>query len=77
MDQNLQKHIQEISQKNVRITEIFLHDLEISSINQLIKDTLHCSEVTSLSDLVFQKTKGNPFFVGRFLTILSQKELLV
>lgn len=55
--------------------QIFLKPLEFSAINQLIADTFHChpNETKSLTNIIFQKTKGNPFFVGRVLSSLYLK----
>ncbi|NLD47246.1 MAG: AAA family ATPase [Clostridiaceae bacterium] len=48
---------------------IFLKPLEFSAVNQLIADTFHRKPDTTepLSNIIFQKTKGNPFFISRML----------
>ena len=54
------------------IHQILLKPLEFSAINQLAADTLHSSpnETRSLTSIIYQKTKGNPFFVSRVLNSL-------
>ncbi|MEN2774942.1 AAA family ATPase [Acetivibrio clariflavus] len=54
------------------IHQISLKPLDISSINQLIADTFHCHtrETEALTNIIFHKTKGNPFFINQLLTSL-------
>ncbi|NLD47102.1 MAG: AAA family ATPase, partial [Clostridiaceae bacterium] len=63
-------NVQEASHTPVH--QIFLKPLEFSSINQLIADTLYChtKEAEPLTNIIFHKTKGNPFFISRLLTTL-------
>ncbi|NLL05270.1 MAG: AAA family ATPase [Clostridiaceae bacterium] len=51
---------------------IFLKALEFSSVNQLIADTFHSqpNATEALANIIFQKTKGNPFFISRLLRTL-------
>jgi predicted ATPase/signal transduction histidine kinase len=51
-----------------------LAPLEESTINQLVADTLSCTpEIAQpLTQLVYQKTKGNPFFTTQFLKALHE-----
>jgi len=55
--------------------EILLKPLEFSALNQLIADTFHShpNETKPLSDIILQKTDGNPFFVRRVLNSLYIK----
>ncbi|WP_207642419.1 diguanylate cyclase [Pseudobacteroides cellulosolvens] len=52
--------------------EIYLKPLEFSSVKNLIADTFHSSihETEPLTDIIFHKTKGNPFFINRILNSL-------
>lgn len=52
--------------------EIYLKPLEFSSVNNLIADTFHSKthETEPLADIIFHKTKGNPFFTNRILDSL-------
>ncbi|GAA6618797.1 hypothetical protein NUACC26_046090 [Scytonema sp. NUACC26] len=47
-------------------------------VNELVADTLKCTKklASLLSQLVFQKTQGNPFFVTQFLKALYQDKLI-
>lgn len=52
--------------------QIFLKPLDFTAINQLIADTFHShiNDTKALTNIIFQKTKGNPFFIGRVLNSL-------
>jgi predicted ATPase len=58
-----------------------LQPLALDDVNKMVADVLHYShapqEVLVLSTLVFEKTKGNPFFAISFLTKLYQTGLIV
>jgi PAS domain S-box-containing protein len=60
------------------IQEIELAPLSGDSIGQLIAESLHCEPecLLRLSELVHEKTGGNPFFVIQFLTALFEEGLL-
>ncbi|AKT39493.1 AAA family ATPase [Chondromyces crocatus] len=60
------------------ISTIFLGPLLHEHLMALLMDTLHCDEMYAapLTGLLAQKTGGNPFFVGQFLTELYRKKLL-
>ncbi len=75
----LQFHLDSMKAKSLNIKTIFLHPLKISDLQLLISDTLSLTpnRVEMLADLVYEKTKGNPFFVGSFLTALYSKKLIV
>ncbi|WP_199333414.1 AAA family ATPase [Oculatella sp. FACHB-28] len=70
--------IEKLRQQRIEPTEIVLSPLDLACINQLISDTFHCPLERSepLSQLVLQKTSGNPFFVNEFLKALYQENLL-
>ncbi|MEL6879848.1 MAG: AAA family ATPase [Cyanobacteria bacterium J06607_10] len=57
------------------VTRLALAPLSQSDTNHLVADTLHYSPLKAqpLSDLVFQKTKGNPFFTTQFLKSLHEE----
>lgn len=57
---------------------ITLQPLTFTSLNCLIADTLHAQEdlVQPLTELVIQKTQGNPFFANQFLKVLYQDQLI-
>ncbi|RUR78227.1 serine/threonine protein kinase [Chlorogloeopsis fritschii PCC 6912] len=60
------------------INTITLKNLNQSDLNRLIADTLHCTETLAvpLTQMVFAKTKGNPFFSTRFLKSLHTDGLI-
>ncbi|NEO52296.1 MAG: AAA family ATPase [Okeania sp. SIO3B5] len=64
--------------QNATISTITLAPLSVAHINQLVAETLSCSVelATPLTDLVYQKTKGNPFFTTQFLKGLYEDELI-
>ena len=70
--------LSEMQKKQVTINTITLAPLNQVTVNQLVADTLKCPESLALplSQLVFQKTKGNPFFVTQFLKALYQEGLI-
>ena len=55
-----------------------LKPLNPENISQLLVHTCHCrlEEAKPLAELLVRKTGGNPFFVGQFLTVLSEKDLI-
>jgi predicted ATPase len=65
--------------KGTKTTTITLKSLGIEEVNNLVSDTLNLPPilVEPLSKVVFEKTKGNPFFVGSFLTALHTKRFIV
>ncbi len=55
-----------------------LKPLDPEDISQLLVHTCHCrpEDANPLAEVLVRKTGGNPFFVGQFLTVLSEKELI-
>ncbi|BAY23413.1 two-component hybrid sensor and regulator [Calothrix sp. NIES-2100] len=70
--------LNEFAKTLVTINTITLTPLSQVQVNQLVADTLKCSKDLSwnLSQLIFQKTQGNPFFTTQFLKALYQDKLL-
>ncbi|MEH2378848.1 MAG: AAA family ATPase [Nostoc sp.] len=70
--------LSEIQKKQATINTITLAPLSKGQVNQLVADTLKCSEslAWTLSQLVSQKTQGNPFFATQFLKALHQDNLI-
>ncbi|NEP14946.1 MAG: AAA family ATPase, partial [Symploca sp. SIO2C1] len=68
----------ELGKTQAVISTITLEPLAQNHINQLVADTLHCSEQLAqpLTELVYQKTKGNPFFTTQFLKGLHEDGLI-
>ncbi|MFN6535300.1 MAG: protein kinase domain-containing protein [Nostoc sp. EkiNYC01] len=70
--------IQEIEKAGTSVNYINLKSLNQSNLNSLIADTLVCQEniVVSLTQMVFAKTKGNPFFTIQFLKSLHKDNII-
>lgn len=71
--------VEELRQAEVVVNAIALASLSQFHLNHLVADTLHYSadEALPLTQLVHQKTQGNPFFSSQFLKSLYQDELLI
>ncbi|MDM8565645.1 serine/threonine-protein kinase PknK [Candidatus Halobeggiatoa sp. HSG11] len=69
--------VDELRKKNVAINIIELASLQLSDINSLLQDTLLSETVQTkqLSDLIYQKTQGNAFFIHEFIKSLYNKKL--
>ncbi len=69
--------INEIKKDGAILNYINLNPLEKSHLNQLIADSLCCGEArtVALTQIVFAKTKGNPFFIHEFLKVLYKEGL--
>ncbi|MBD2435377.1 ATP-binding sensor histidine kinase [Nostoc sp. FACHB-110] len=67
-----------INQAGAIINTITLQPLSQETWNQLVADTLKCAEsvALSLSQLIYRKTQGNPFFSTQFLKSLHQDGLI-
>ena len=58
--------------------EIVLEPISISDISHLVSDTLLCEEtkVKELATVLFEKTKGNPFFVNEVFKNFYEKDFI-
>ncbi|WP_208343868.1 trifunctional serine/threonine-protein kinase/ATP-binding protein/sensor histidine kinase, partial [Aetokthonos hydrillicola] len=68
--------LDELKKSQKTINTITLKPLDCNNTNQLIADTLHCSSQLAqpLTELVFRKTQGNPFFIIQFLKALYEDD---
>jgi predicted ATPase len=66
--------VDEIVKSGAVVNTITLQPLSLADLNQLVADTLICdlSLAGPLTELVYQKTKGNPFFSTQFLKSLYE-----
>ncbi|HEY9302029.1 MAG TPA: AAA family ATPase, partial [Phormidium sp.] len=66
--------LDEIVKSGAVVNTIMLQPLSQIDLNQFVADTLICdlSLAESLTELVYQKTKGNPFFSTQFLKSLYE-----
>ena len=71
--------LEEIKKAAATINTITLSPLHRADINQLVADTLFCSTKLAqpFTDLIDQKTKGNPFFATQFLKALYGDRMIV
>lgn len=69
---------QRIIRTGGKIDEIEVGPLSHSDVNALIADSLHLSQeaVKPLCNVIYDKTRGNPFFINQFLTYLYEENLL-
>ncbi|MGI0493707.1 AAA family ATPase [Alkalinema pantanalense CENA528] len=67
-----------IAKAGATIETITLQPLSDQSLNRLVTETLHTVESIAqpLTELVMQKTQGNPFFATQFLKVLHQDQLI-
>ncbi|MEG4813721.1 AAA family ATPase [Microcoleus sp. K5-D4] len=70
--------LDEVRKAGTTLNTITLAPLAQISLNQLVADTLVCDPKLAqpLTELVYQKTQGNPFFATQFLKALHQDELI-
>ncbi|MEH2467903.1 ATP-binding sensor histidine kinase [Nostoc sp.] len=68
--------VDEIVKTGAVVNTITLQSLSLVDMNQLVADTLNCDRSLAqlLTELVYQKTKGNPFFATQFLKVLYEEE---
>ncbi|MEP6524582.1 AAA family ATPase [Microcoleus vaginatus DQ-U2] len=66
--------VDEIVKSGATVNTITLQPLSLADLNQLVADTLICdlSFAQPLTELVYQKTQGNPFFSTQFLKALHE-----
>ncbi|AFY38978.1 multi-sensor signal transduction multi-kinase [[Leptolyngbya] sp. PCC 7376] len=70
--------LRELEKEQNSISTITLTPLPISDANCLVAETLNCASSLAqpLTELVYQKTQGNPFFTTQFLKGLYQDGLI-
>ena len=68
----------EIQKAEAKVNTITLAPLAQADLNCLVADTLDCSTTLALTltELVYQKTQGNPFFSTQFLKSLHEDGLI-
>jgi tRNA A-37 threonylcarbamoyl transferase component Bud32 len=76
--------LQNIQKTELRVEKLQLENLKLEHLENLLIDSLQgkrgldskSKEIIDLSKLVYEKTGGNAFFIGQFLTSLYEEELL-
>jgi len=74
----LTRKLEAIQKTGAVVSEITLAPLAPKDVTQLTADALHCEpdRVTSLVQMVYDKTAGNPFFTIQFISSLAEEGLL-
>ena len=70
--------LEEIRKTEALVNQIILGPLKQADLNLLVADTLSCppEKAIPLTELVIQKTQGNPFFTDQFLKFLHEEGLI-
>jgi predicted ATPase/signal transduction histidine kinase len=70
--------LEEIRKTEALVNQITLGPLAQPDLNRLMADTLSCplEKASPLTELVIQKTRGNPFFTNQFLKFLHEEQLI-
>ena len=71
--------VEELNKAETIVNTITLAPLAFNDTNNLVADTLNCSQqlVKPLTELIIRKTKGNPFFTTQFLKALHEEKQIV
>ncbi|MEG4860337.1 AAA family ATPase [Microcoleus sp. K1-B6] len=71
--------VEKIQQTGAAVHHIILPCLDLSSVTELVGDTLgnQTENLKSLTQLIFNKTGGNPFFLTQLLSTIHSEQLLV
>lgn len=71
--------IRDIEKSEIVVRRINLNLLDAPTVTEWIEDTLNASyqDIVSLSQQIFARTQGNPFYVKMFLRTLLDEKLLV
>jgi predicted ATPase len=74
----LMRKLDAIRKAGAPVEEIILAPLSRTDQAQLVTDALHCEpeRAAALTELIHEKTAGNPFFVIQFISALVEQDLL-
>ena len=74
----LMRRLDAIRKAGVPVEEIILAPLTRTDQAQLVTDALHCEpeRAAALTELIHEKTAGNPFFAIQFISALVEEDLL-
>lgn len=76
----LMQMVEKLIETEIPLTELHLQALHFSDVTQFIADALRTQptfeRTQALSDLLFNKTQGNPFFLTQLLKSLHEKQLI-
>ncbi|MBM9576412.1 AAA family ATPase, partial [Leptospira sp. 201903070] len=67
-----------LEKEGFRLDKILLKPLSLQNVNELLADSLRSSseETLSFAEIVYSKTRGNPFFINELLKQLSKEEII-
>jgi predicted ATPase/signal transduction histidine kinase/tRNA A-37 threonylcarbamoyl transferase component Bud32 len=70
--------LEQLQNSPVALTRVNLMPLQFAGLSTMVVDTLRCSREAAapLTQLLLEKTDGNPFFAGEFLKMLHRDGLL-
>jgi len=70
---------EDLDKKEIHFNTIKLPPLKLDDVYHLLANSLRSpgSQTLLLANLIFDKTRGNPFFINQFLTLLYKDKLLV
>ncbi|MEG4519639.1 AAA family ATPase [Microcoleus sp. AT9b-C5] len=71
--------VEKIQQTGAQVHHMTLPCLDLISVTELVGDTLgnQTKNLKSLTELIFNKTGGNPFFITQLLSTIHSEQLLV
>ncbi len=74
----LSKKVDELREDNVKMEEIDLKDLEYTDVYHLVSEALLTNQENTsfLADIIYNKTKGNAFYVWQFLKSIYEEGFL-
>ena len=74
----LMRKLDAIRQAGGQLQDVVLGPLALDDLQQLLRDSLHCEprRLAPLAQLIFEKTRGNPFFAIQFISSLADEALL-
>lgn len=76
--EDINRQIRTVEDGAVAVNYLNLTPLDLPALNSMIADILSCSEnlAQPLTEIIWQKTRGNPFFTRELLYFLHQEDLI-
>jgi len=70
--------VEGLTHASTAVEQLTLAPLTVEAVQELVRDIFHCSDeaAAALTAAVYQKTRGNPFFVNEFLQSLYDRKLI-
>lgn len=70
------KFLSKMSSFDRNILDLKLLAMSKNTIQELIKDSMNLDEVNTIAEIIYQKTRGNSFFVKQYLIQLQKDEII-